>query len=230
MNTITRTLAALTLLVGCYNPNVPSGLYTCANPGDRCPDGLACVAGTCRIPGDNQDPADMASVVVDASTPPPDLAPDCSMCKSGRCAMLPSGVIGCYANPNSPLAQQCQGMYRLAQAMPISDPDCGRTAGRWLGGARQWNTTPTAVGVTPWWNSQPKNGTTYRVIACCGLSCDSGMDPPLNGWNRAAFCDSGQVLDKPSDVYCPRGSTPSDADWELSASYAGDSGVLCVLR
>lgn len=228
MNTITRTLAALTLLAGCYNPSVPSGLYTCANPGDPCPDGLTCVAGMCRIPGDVPVPLpDMASGATDAA-PATDLAPDCSMCKSGRCQPLPNGVVGCYANANAPLAQQCQNGYRVPPMLPMADAECGRSPGRWLGAVRQWNTQNTAVGVTPWWNSQPATGKTYRVIACCGLSCDSGMDPPLNDYNRAAFCNSGQSGDKPTDIMCPRGATPSDADWELAYSTTTTSGVMCA--
>lgn len=229
---ITMTCLFLAV-IGCYNPQVPSGLYRCGEV-NVCPDGLGCINGWCGGPPPSPGPT------MDAATPPdlqnaPDLAQDCSMCLSGRCVPLSSGVMGCRFAANRPITAQCiNGWSQPVSGNPFpgGDAECLRTntgpADRWLGYHRGWGTGPNAGEATPWWNGQPTAGNSYRWIGLCGTGGDSGW-PTQAGYTRAIRCNSG-VPEPMSPIKCPRGSTPSDADWDMVTTSDETIGVLCVRR
>lgn len=232
MTTFTRAIAALTLLAGCYNPDLSRVRYTCDPVNPFCPDGLQCVNGWC---GGALDAPDQVTTAADmATTATPDFALDCSMCVSGACKRLSGTVVGCFSDPLRPISAQCRGNYTIPQQMPFpTDRDClfiDPTGTRWLGYLRGWNDRePYYAGTAkPWWNGQPSAGITHRFVSMCGSGADSAW-PEQVGYTRVIRCNSGLAGEPSSPVRCPRGATPSDADWDMVTAEAS-VGVMCVQR
>lgn len=217
-------------IFGCYSPDLSHVTYTCSTARPDCPDGLTCVGGICRYPG-----ADVVPPAMDAAATPPDMGTDCSMCLSGRCKMLSAVVVGCYLKPDAPLVSNCLGHYGMPQTMPFpTDKDClyadgDPNQGVWLGFARAWGTSTNGAAppLKPWWNGQPYTGATYRFIAACGGKADTGWTT-MNGYERGMHCMSGQAGDVPTSLKCPRGITPSDADFGQATGSDPAMGVMCV--
>ena len=194
MNTITRTLAALTLLVGCYNPNVPSGLYTCANPGDRCPDGLACVAGTCRYP--TQDPQPMP---VDMASPAPDMTTFAKppACARGVEVALSSNMAGCGGNINAGEFNDtlCRPGWRLCQQ---NDPAAKDPPGFYMSVVVGQQVAPPPLlppDLAEGWNHGTPFGTTTRYVFGRGTGnyVEKTYTKVFKGFNLAMQCLPGGV-------------------------------------
>lgn len=225
-------MLALACLADCYRPEIPAGQYRCG-VGNLCPDGLACVSGWCGGPPPTE--SDAAQSAADMTQSEPDMSMNCSMCLSNRCADLGNGVRGCYFAPNRPITAQCLTGWRQPIAgMPFADDRACLFAGKglgsvWLGYHRAYGTGSTAAAppVIPWWNGQPSAGTTYRWISMCGDGSPSGWTTQAN-YGRAYPCISGATGERPSAVLCPRGATPSDADWDMVTTADTTIGVMCV--
>lgn len=159
---------ALALIAACFSPDPPSGA-PCA-PDQRCPAPLACIAGTCRLPGAPTDgaPADGATAPDGSGPAPPDgplvCPPGFGKASSGACLL---DVL----DPHSWLEaeQDCElrGGHLAVPVNPIEAKELQTP--RWLGISDRVLTgtfravTGAVIAFTYWDTNEPSGGGQHCV-------------------------------------------------------------------
>ncbi|TXH50599.1 MAG: hypothetical protein E6Q97_20205 [Desulfurellales bacterium] len=232
----------LLLLAGCYQPDFSKTFLRCdAANGNRCPDGTYCLAGYCGppFPPDVLNPpaTDAATMLVDASAPPPDAAGyDWSSVKrtsSNACALgdangnayvLGARVVACL-HLNQTLRAVCKAPFVLCNANPLSDVACRAIPWGFFAGGNSISLQPTApppvkAGCASWGDPNLN----VRIIYGCGTSQGTptyDSAGPCNGFSRAVPVQSR--VGQPTYWWV----SSTSADPGFAAPTDNNDGALC---
>lgn len=233
-----RAALCCLLLVGCYNPDLVTTRFVCAET-SACPEGQTCIAGRCEtgtpdltllpLPDDMAVPVDQATPDLrppDQATPdlrpPPDLVPP--ICPGGGVQILPDGSVW-----------GCRGAIRPGMAASLCSSGyhvCGMNDGNALKSVSTAALCGTENGfyVADVLTSLKLNDPMKGRVRCEAadnvewapalLGCGKGRD------NTAAAATSCSNLN--AYVQCKQGGSWVCTSSLADATYSGNSGgVLC---
>lgn len=221
-------LLSLLALAGCYNPQLPSGRFTCATT-DQCPEQLVCAGGLCVEPG--RDLAGTSSDLAggpsqDLAGSPPDLASD--PCANGWIELAAPTVYACrrtFSISNGSWGGLCRGGFHVCEARDSAALSTAGLAGRCNAAGRAFvariDATLSNVSSTPRAgdpNCSP-SGDGRHLLAC---GSDSELYSLRNG-GCSGLQQTMSCFSEPEGWGCSNSSGVNG-----STSYSGSQGgVLC---
>jgi hypothetical protein len=223
-------LSLCAVLVGCYDPTVPSGYLKCTPSSNACPEGLTCAGGVCVTPGTDGGMCSKPVSVLCSLAPPTGAVCD-PVCQSGcacglGCSVSTAGTLMCSAPVGSKTAGQvcspslddCQpGSVCLKEA-------CGKDLGRCYRYCREGDATVCGTQAACRTPVELPNGTDsqQRVCDLAPQTCDAmtGTGCPDPALRCYAANSTSTVCD------CPAKTGPEGAECTTYNECA--AGLACL--